>query len=139
MILWSIKPAGVSTAVSRGEQVHRKKKCLHGQVRPLPGRASQAPASGHQIHFGSFQLGALFTAYSPLYISTITQSRHTFKNSLGNFQSGAFIPCSGLLKCSVSILSFSTVVCQRHNMILKQFPSVHLARFPQLSSNHCCY
>lgn len=138
-MLWSTKPAGVSTAVSHGEYVHRKTKCLHGQVKPLPGRASKSPASGCQIHFGSFQLRELFTAYSPLYISTIAQSRHTLKNSLRNFPSGAFIPCSGLLKCPVSILSFSTVVCQRHNMILKQFSCVHLAYFPQLSSNHCCY
>lgn len=53
-MLWSIKPAGVSTAVNHGEYVHRKTKYLHGQVNPLPGTASQAAASGCQIHFGGF-------------------------------------------------------------------------------------
>ena len=61
------------------------------------------------------------------------------QKSLGNFQTGAFTPSSGLLQCPVSILSFSTVACQRHNIILKQFLCVHLAHFPWLSSNHCCY
>lgn len=65
----------------------------------------------------------------PVHLYHYLEQTH-FQKSPGNFQSGAFIPCSGCLKCPVSILSFSTVVCQRHNMILKQFPSVHLAYFP---------
>lgn len=54
VMLWRIKPASVSTAVNHGEYIHRKTKCMHGQVKPLPGRARQAAASDYQIHFGNF-------------------------------------------------------------------------------------
>lgn len=40
MMLWSTKPAGVSTAVSHGEYECSKTKCLHRQVKPLGEQAS---------------------------------------------------------------------------------------------------